>query len=790
MGFSQAIRLNLASYSSLSPCEYCSTRVNQNQKSLVAFQSSRRGKRCSLVSVKAVLNNTRPSINNDNGTAEPSKVLLEKLFARTQRLERLERQTNENSVYSDEELPHSSLGGLESDLQAALVALLKREEELQGAERKVLSEKKKLNRAKEELEKRERILVEASLKHESLQEELKKANVELASQARDIEELKHKLRERDEEFVTMQSSLALKERELEKMRDDIANRSKEVSVAVFEFENKSQLLSKAEEVVKRQEREIYALQTALKEKEEELEILKDSKKLEQEKLRETEANLKKQTEEWLIAQDEVNKLMEATVKRLGEANETMEDFSRVKKLLADVRFELVSSREALVFSREQMEEKELLLEEQLEELEEQRKSVLSYMQSLRDAHTEVESERVKLRVAEAKNIAFEREISAQKEMLEELREELKKEKSSLEQATDDISVIKDELNKKTDAFQVSQNLLQEKESSLVEAKLEIQHLKSEQASLELLLQEKDEELTEAQNKLEEVKREVTELKMLMISREDQLMQATAMLKEKDVHLHRIEGELDSSKLKATEAEMVVERIAELTSRLLMSTTNGQYQNTMRIDNEISFDSMQQPLEKPRDDYGMENKRLVMELNFTRENLRMKEMEVLAVQRALTYKDEEINVVMGRLEAKERELKKLKEETSNDSEDLKMLYALAQERVEGKTMGDLAIEKLQLEAAQLEVEAATSALQKLAEMSTELLTQADMSIEADSNFIVIPEGELHQENSSAESNDCIAEVKSEVARLWSLTEKLLENAGIVAGTSTGMKGVTL
>jgi chromosome segregation ATPase len=569
------------------------------------------------------------------------------------------------------------------------------------------------------------------------------------------------------------------------MRQEIANRSKEVSMAISEFESKSQLLSKANEVVKRQEGEIYALQRALEEKEEELEISKATKKLEQEKLRETEANLKKQTEEWLIAQDEVNKLKEETVKRLGEANETMEDFMKVKKLLTDVRFELISSREALVFSREQMEEKELLLEKQLEELEEQRKSVLSYMQSLRDAHTEVESERVKLRVVEAKNFALEREISVQKELLEDLREELQKEKPLLELAMHDISVIQDELYKKANAFQVSQNLLQEKESSLVEAKLEIQHLKSEQASLELLLQEKDEELAEARNKLGEVNQEVTELKALMISREDQLMEATEMLKEKDVHLHRIEGELGSSKLKVTEAEMVVERIAELTNRLLMSTTNGQNQNAMRINNEISIDSMQQPLEKPHDDYGMENKRLVMELSFTRENLRMKEMEVLAVQRALTFKDEEINVVMGRLEAKEQELKKLKEETINDSEDLKVLYALAQERVGEKTMGDLAIEMLQLEAANLEVEAATSALQKLAKMSTELLTQADMSIEADTTHTVMPE-----RGYSEGSNECLGEVKTEVVRLWSLTEKLLENAGIVAGTSTCMEGVIL
>ncbi|KAF3528295.1 hypothetical protein DY000_02036822 [Brassica cretica] len=742
MGFSQAIRLNLSSYSSLSPCQ---TRVNQKQKTLVTFLTScRKGKRRSLLTVKSVLNNTRPSFN-DNGTVEePSKIILDKLFARTQE------QTNENSVYP----PYSSLGGLESDLQDALMVLLKREEDLQDAERKVLSEKKKLNRAKEGLEKRERVISEASLKHESLQEELKRANVELASQAREIEELKHKLRERDEELVAMQSSLTFKERELDRMRVEISIKTKEASVASFEFENKSQLLSQANEIVERQEGEIEALQRALKEKEEELEVSTAAKKLEQEKLRETEANLKKQTEEWLVAQEEVSKLQEETVKRLGKANETMEDFKRVKKLLTDVRFELVSSREALLSSREQMGEKEVLLEKQLEELEEQRRSVLSYMQSLRDACGEVESERVKLRVAEANNFALEREISIQKELIEELREELKKERSLLEQAMHDVSTIQDELDKRTKEFQVSQNLLQEKESSLVEAKLEIQHLKSEQASLELLLQEKDEELTVARNQLEEVNREVTELKMLMRTREEELIQATELLKEKDVHLHRIEDELGSSKMQASEAEMVVERIAELTSRLVQ-------------------DQMQQ---QPYGDYGMENKRLVMELNFTRENLRLKEMEVLAAQRALTLKDEEINVLMGRLEAKEREVKKLKEETVNDGEDLKMLYALAQERIEGRTMGDLAIEKLQLEAVQLEVEAATSALQKLAEMSTELLTQADMSVEADSDFFVVPENE----NSSA---DCIAEVKSEVGRLWSLTERLLENAGVVDGTTS-------
>ncbi|KAL1190481.1 hypothetical protein V5N11_020655 [Cardamine amara subsp. amara] len=227
----------------------------------------------------------------------------------------------------------------------------------------------------------------------------------------------------------------------------------------------------------------------------------------------------------------------------------------------------------------------------------------------------------------------------------------------------DISVIQDELNNKINAFQVSQNLLQEKESSLVEAKLEIQHLKSEHASLELLLQEKDEELTEARNKLEEV------LKMLMSSREDQRMQGTEMLKEKDVHLHRIEGELGSSKLKITEAEMVVERIAELTSRLVMSTANGHNQNAMEINNEISFDSMQQQLEKPRDDYGIENRRLVMELNFTRQilhKLRETDGELVAMQMSLTLRERELDKMRDEIANKSKEVSVAISEFENKS----------------------------------------------------------------------------------------------------------------------------
>ena len=84
------------------------TSVNQKQKTIVTFLTScRKGKRRSLLTVKSVLNNTIPSFK-DNGTAEePSKILLDKLFARTHE------HTNENLVYPpDEALSYSTLGGL------------------------------------------------------------------------------------------------------------------------------------------------------------------------------------------------------------------------------------------------------------------------------------------------------------------------------------------------------------------------------------------------------------------------------------------------------------------------------------------------------------------------------------------------------------------------------------------------------------------------------------------------------------------------------------------------------
>ncbi|KNA12304.1 hypothetical protein SOVF_127120 [Spinacia oleracea] len=235
----------------------------------------------------------------------------------------------------------------------------------------------------------------------------------------------------------------------------------------------------------------------------------------------------------------------------------------------------------------------------------------------------------------------------------------------------------------------------------------------------LILQERDLELNTAKQRLEEVNAEVAELKLLLDRKEDQLILATGMLKEKDDFAEAMQHELDDVRVKASEGESVVGRIVDLTKELVISTKEGSLYTTSDFE---KFPS--QFLRKPAEDYRSQKIQLEAELELTKENLKAKEMELLASQRKLAIKDEELEMVLEILEEKDRELKEL-EERRRDANDLNKLSILANESVE-----DLSIEKLQLEAAQLEVEAATSALHKLVEMSRELLNKASLSIDSD------------------------------------------------------------
>ena len=223
---------------------------------------------------------------------------------------------------------------------------------------------------------------------------------------------------------------------------------------------------------------------------------------------------------------------------------------------------------------------------------------------------------------------------------------------------------------------------------------------------------------------------------------------------------------------------MVERILDLTNKLVASIKDEDMNSSKPLLDEMGNQLLEQLLEQPANELRWQQKRLENELELAKVTLKEKEMEVLAAQRALTIKDEELKMTLSRLDSKEEELKKVREEVTEDSNDLKRLYAWAQERIGEKSLGDLAIEKLQLEAAQLEVEAATNALQKLAEMSRQLLNKAIMSVEAD-NYISVPDGNKAPDLIPDTNNpECFEEVKARVARLSALSEQLVMEAGIV------------
>ncbi|KAF8034984.1 hypothetical protein BT93_C1113 [Corymbia citriodora subsp. variegata] len=771
MEFAAALRSKLPSTSSPLSCDcQCYAWLKRKQQRLPFLSTTPTWKNHSLYFVKSVLNN-RNSRVSDNGAAEPARILLERLFVQTHKLEEM---SKASSTPQDFELD-LNFEVLESDLHAALASLKKKEEDLEEAERELVLEQSELNRAMEELEHREEVIAAALSRQEKLEWDLKQVNLKFASQAREIEDLKLRLRDREQEIAASQSALSLKEDEIEKMKTELMKRSEDASMVESELERKSQLLTEANEVIKKQELELQELRRAVKEKEEELEFSMTLKKAEEDKLKFMETTLEERTREWLLAQEDLKKLSDEASKHAAESNETLEDFRRVKRLLGDVWAELISSQQSLVSSRQKIEEKEKLLEKQITELVEQKESIAAYMANLKDVQIEVESERVKLRVAEARNKELERDLSLEKELMEELQDQLTKEKASLQQAIQDKSLLQTELSRRNSEFQETQDLLRLKEGELVEAKLEIQHLSSQQTALQLMLEEKDVELLNTKKKLEELYWETEELKRLMNGREDQLIQATNLLKEKEEHVQNMQNELSDTKLRCTEAESVVERIVELTNRLVIPLEDKEYDVVKLLG--VGGLGSQQLVTLPTDDYRWKNKQLETEIDLTRENLRKKEMELLDAQRALTLKDEELKTVLIRLDEREKELQRLKEEMIDDASDLRKLYKLAQQRVGEKSMGDLAIEKLQLEAAQLEVEAATSALEKLVEMTREFLDKASLSIETDTNASGLHEETSDVTTSLDENNECFTDVKMEVAKLSALSEQLVREAGI-------------
>lgn len=664
----------------------------------------------------------RKSSINDNGATEPARVLFERLFIQTQKLEKM---AGDSPMPIDSQFGYH-LGTLETDLQAVLSALKKKEEYLEDAERKVLLEQNKINSAKEGLARREQEIASAYSKQEKLEEELKLANLDLASHVSEIDDLKLQAEEREKEIRDAHSNLALKEEEIVRTRSELMSKSELVIATESDIKEKASLLDEANEVIMKQEFEIQQLRKAVKEREDELKASSSLREVEAEKLKAAEISLEKRTTEWLIAQDGLKKLAAEASKRNVEVNATAETFQRIKKLLTEVKSELILSQKALVSSRKKMEDHELLVHKQLLELEEEKKSLNSYMTNLKGAHVEVESERVKLRVAEARNKELESDLSLEKELISQLQADLDGQKSSLEKEILEKSILQEQFDQESAKLGQSQSCLQAKESELVEAGVKLQQLKSEHDSLKIILDERDSELFDAKKNLEDLYKEIIELKSLMSSREIQLLHTENMLKEKEEHVQTMQLELNDTKSRSSEAETVVERILELTKKLIISVDDDNY-----IGSSPKWEKKQSE--------------------------RTKEIEAVAAQKALALKEEELKRIHDILEEREREIKEIKDEMEVDADVIKRLYSSSpMER----------IGELQIEAAQLEAEAATAALYKLTEMSRELLYgKSSLSFDGVTNF-------------EAENGWCLSEVGKEVSRLSNLAEQLVKEAGIV------------
>ncbi|XP_026460271.1 golgin subfamily A member 6-like protein 7 [Papaver somniferum] len=142
-------------------------------------------------------------------------------------------------------------GVVELDCQAALVILLKKEEDLKKAESIMLLEDEEFNQAKVELERQEEVVAAWSTQ-EKIVEDFKLADFSLASQARQIEDLKLTVKEKDRHVDSAKCALSLQEDDLDKMRNELTQKTEEVTMMGSELNSRIQLLNEATEVIRRQ----------------------------------------------------------------------------------------------------------------------------------------------------------------------------------------------------------------------------------------------------------------------------------------------------------------------------------------------------------------------------------------------------------------------------------------------------------------------------------------------------------------------------------------------------------
>ncbi|KAF3329548.1 centrosome-associated protein CEP250 isoform X1 [Carex littledalei] len=710
---------------------------NKKLRTWLPFKSQKREK-ISLYLSRPVVKNLCTGVTSNyggNGSIESARVLLEQLFAKTQNLESTSAEDSELST---------SLEVLRSEFEAALSTLRKRERDLKDAERRVLVEERTFKQTKLELERREREIAASFEKQEQLKVELEAVRLNFANQVRQIRDLQYLLRAKDDKLVGSKSTIMEKSAEIEKLKVELEKKDQMVVKLGSVIESKEEKLIEYEKILKDKEATIINLKQEIERKEIELADSNELRELNEERLKTVERELQDQTSAWLNARNEFQELKSQASSEIGSIKESVDDFKRVRCLLDALRSELASSRELLTSSRAKVEFQANQLEEQSHEISQQRKMLLSYSENLESIKSEVDRRNMDLRSERAKLTQLELQVAQETSKVKTLEEELARERDKLEEKSREVQLLTEELEKKKQDFDIMQNVFQIRESELAEARVQIQNLKSELGSITSLAEKKDKDLVEAKKRLEGVSDEIIQLRKLMDGKEEQFLQLMSRLHEKEEHIVAMQDELQEIKMRHAEATLVVHELTDLTTNLAANEELTEIGRT-GSDAERELDI-----------------RLEMELKMVKQTLREKEVELLEAQRQLAVKEKELKSIRESWKEKEKEIP---ENAKLEIDDLRELYSLVQETVAEKNLGDLVTEMLQMELVQVEAETTKIALQKITELTENIVRSiGNNKLEGSNLNFKIEEG-------------CFEEAEKGIFRLFSLTERLVGEAGM-------------
>jgi chromosome segregation ATPase len=715
---------------------------NKKSRSWLTFKSQKSEKR-SLYLSRSVEKNIRVTSNNgDNGSMESAKVLLERLFVKTQNLESTSAEDSELST---------SLEVLRSEFEVALSMLRKRERDLKDAERGVLVEERKLNQIKLELERREREIAASFEKQKQLNVELEAVRLNFANQVRQIHDLQYLLRVKDNKLAGSKSMIMEKSAEIEKLRGELGKKDQVVVNLGSVIKSKEEKLIELEKNLKDKETIIFNLKQDIERKEIELADSNKTKEINEERLKTVERELEKQTSVWLMVQNEFQELKSQASGEIGSINESVDDFERVRCLLDALRSELANSRELLASSRAKVESQANQLEKQAEEMSRQSQMLVSFSENLESMKLEVHGKDMDLRSEKTKLKQLELQVTQENTKVKTLEEGLARERHKLEEKSRELSLLTEELEKKKQDYDLMQNVLHSRESELIEAGVQIQNLKSDLSSVASLAERRDDDLVEAKKMLEGFNYEIIQLRELMVGKEEKLVQLMSQLREKEEYIVAMHGELEEIKMRYAEATSVVQKLNNLATNLVSSEEDADI-DTKGFGTE-----------------GELNIRLEMELKMVKETLRQKEVELLEAQRQLVVKEEEIKSIQERWKMREEKTdiyeKVVPENEKLEIDGLRELYSLVQENMGEKNLGDLVTEKLQMELVQLEADTARIALQRISDLTENIVRNIDnVDYEGSGLNFEIEEG-------------CFVEAEEEIFHLCSLTERLVREAGM-------------